>query len=100
MLACESTVATRLTKWPLGVTELVRDQRSSGTRAREAGRSSGWSRYLATWTPGRGGSAAGEVRRSSAAEELDAGWLEVADDGDPPDLELDEGSDLLLSKEK
>ena len=31
---------------------------------------------------------------------LGAGWLEVADDGDPPDLELDEGSDLLLSKEK
>ena len=24
----------------------------------------------------------------------------MADDGDPPDLELDEGSDLLLSKEK
>ena len=36
--------ATRLTKWPLGVTKLVRDQRSSGARAREAGRSSGWSR--------------------------------------------------------
>ena len=38
----------------VGVMELVRDQRSSGARAREAGRSSGWSRYLATRAPGRG----------------------------------------------
>ena len=41
----------------------------------------------------------GAMQEASAAG-LGAGWLEVADDGDPPDLELDEGSDLLLSKEK
>ena len=38
----------------VGVTEVVRDQRSSGARAREAGKGSGWSRYLATRTPGLG----------------------------------------------
>ena len=41
----------------------------------------------------------GAMQEASAAG-LGAGWLEVADDGDPPDLELDDGSDLLLSKEK
>ena len=41
----------------------------------------------------------GAMQEASAAG-LGAGWLEVADDGDPPDLELGEGSDLLLSKER
>mgnify|MGYP006973720113 CR=1 FL=1 len=48
----------------LGVVELVREQRSSGTRAHEAAGSSSCSRDLATRTPGLGSSAAGCGRRS------------------------------------
>ena len=82
------------------VAELVREQRSSGTRAREAARSSGWSRYLATRTPGLGSSAAGCRRRSSCSRLLLGVASSQADGGARAGKSRGEDSGSCLSRQQ